>query len=204
MAKYKVEYNPGDDTVVKTLTFMGKDYAEVWKENNTRREGNLEEQVKNDFPKISSAGFEAVHWITLFDDDTVLDALHELIECELEHVEHMKLNSRAIPMVLFSGAHSRNGVEFKNATVEMSEGAFRDFKCDTIFEIRWKDNEFYIYRTRNSERPLFSTQVCDSITDYSKAVCRVKELALEVVDGHRNLMACCYYDGYAFGSFSSR
>lgn len=35
MAKYKVEYDLENDKVTKTLTFMGKEYSEVWTEENS-------------------------------------------------------------------------------------------------------------------------------------------------------------------------
>lgn len=82
MAKYKVEYDSEKDIVTKTLTFMGKEYSEVWIEENSCCQCGLDVVVDNEFNDLPEEVFEAVENITYSDDDEVMEYLETLTAYE--------------------------------------------------------------------------------------------------------------------------
>ena len=82
MAKFKVEYDPAEDKVTKTLTLMGKEYSEVWKENNFFCACGLDALVDNEFHDLPEEVFEAVENITYSDDDEIMECLETLTDYE--------------------------------------------------------------------------------------------------------------------------
>lgn len=91
MAKYKVEYNMKEDKVTKTLTFMGKEYSEVWTEENSHCKCALEGLVDNDFRDLPEEVFEAVENITFSDDDEIVEYLQTLTDYERSQLK-LKFN----------------------------------------------------------------------------------------------------------------
>lgn len=82
MAKYKVEYDSENDIVTKTLTFMGKEYSEVWTEENTYCQCGLDALVDNEFNDLPEEVFEAVENITYSNDDERMEYLETLTAYE--------------------------------------------------------------------------------------------------------------------------
>lgn len=83
MAKYKVEYDYEKDKVTKTLTFMGKEYSEVWTNENSSCKRGLETLVEKDHKGLPRNVAEAVENITYADDDDVMEHLETLSDYEL-------------------------------------------------------------------------------------------------------------------------
>lgn len=86
MAKYKIEYDPVEDKVTKTLTFMGKEYQEVWREENTCCEHPLDMLVEKDYPEIPDECVAAVEDITYAEDDEIMEYLEILTNYEQNQI----------------------------------------------------------------------------------------------------------------------
>lgn len=84
MAKYKVEYDLAADKVTKTLSFMGKDYTEIWTDNNTCCEKSMDLDIDEDHPDLPAAVMEAACSITVEDESEIMDLLQTLADYEEE------------------------------------------------------------------------------------------------------------------------
>lgn len=82
MAEYKVKYDLEEDEVTKTLTFMGKEYQEVWTEENSRCKCALSALVNDEFNDLPEDVVEAVENITYSDDDEIMECLETLTTYE--------------------------------------------------------------------------------------------------------------------------
>lgn len=82
MAKYKVEYDLERDKVTRTLTFMGKEYSEVWTEGNSYCQCGLVALVDNEFCDLPEYVAGAVGNITYAADDEVMEYLETLTDYE--------------------------------------------------------------------------------------------------------------------------
>ena len=82
MAKYKVEYDLAADKVTKTLSFMGKDYTEIWTEGGTCCKHGIEEDIKIDYPDLPAEALEAACNITLECESEIMDLLNTLTDYE--------------------------------------------------------------------------------------------------------------------------
>lgn len=80
MAKFNVEYDFEKDKVTKTLTFMGKEYSEVWTDKNSCCEQGLEALM--DHKNLPENVKEAIEIITYLDDDDVMECLKTLSDYE--------------------------------------------------------------------------------------------------------------------------
>lgn len=78
MAKYKVEYDLEQDKVTRTLTFMGKEYSEVWTEENSYCQCGLVALVDNEFCDLPEYVVEAIENIACASDDEVMEYLETL------------------------------------------------------------------------------------------------------------------------------
>lgn len=85
MAKYKVEYDREKDKVTKTLTFMGKEYSEVWTNRNSSCKQGLETSVEKDHKDLPENVAEAVEDITYADDGDIMKCLDTLSYYEQSH-----------------------------------------------------------------------------------------------------------------------
>nr|DAR29964.1 MAG TPA: hypothetical protein [Caudoviricetes sp.] len=82
MAEYKVVVDPVSDTIIKTLSFNGKEYTELWVENNTHCDCVLEALVERDYPNMDIHIWNLIEEITSMDEGELLEALGELTEYE--------------------------------------------------------------------------------------------------------------------------
>ena len=76
MAKYKVEIE--GDTITKTLTFMGKEFTEIWVEDGTCCSSCIEEEVMAAFPDLLDEHVKTIEQLTCMDEDEVLEAIVDL------------------------------------------------------------------------------------------------------------------------------
>ena len=88
MAKYKVEYDLEGDKVTKTLTFMGKEYSEVWKENASFCACGLEGPIEDEYPDLPEDVSEAIRNIGIgfSGDDEIMEYLETLTTYEHSQV----------------------------------------------------------------------------------------------------------------------
>lgn len=82
MAKFTKVVDGVTEEVTNTLNFMGKDYSEVWKENNTYCDCCILVQVEKDYPDLPEEESGIIDGIDCLDEDELLDSLTYLTEYE--------------------------------------------------------------------------------------------------------------------------
>lgn len=82
MAKFTKTVDGVTGEITNTLNFMGKDFTEVWKENNTFCDCGIEALVSKAFPDFNEEDCDSIQEITCLDEDELLMALAELTEYE--------------------------------------------------------------------------------------------------------------------------
>lgn len=83
MAKYIVEYD--NENIVKTLSFSGKDYTEIWEEDGTYCECGIEALVSVDYPNLAEENEEVASAIEMLSDsseDEILGFMQVLTDFE--------------------------------------------------------------------------------------------------------------------------
>lgn len=74
MASYKMEIKDG--ILSKTLIFMGHEFTEVWKEDNTHCRDSIERKVAETFPELEESVKEIIE-----DADAVFADACDIYEC---------------------------------------------------------------------------------------------------------------------------
>lgn len=84
MARFKAEWDPTEAKMVKTLTFMDKEYREIWKEKKgvLSCACGIEKSVDRDYPDLPDEVKEAVEKLLDGNEYEVMDNLSILGEYE--------------------------------------------------------------------------------------------------------------------------
>lgn len=87
MAKFNISFDVTKDAVVKTLTFAGREFEEVWTDNGCSCQNPITEKLKTthlDIPEYIIGQIEEATCIFALDAEEVMSMLHELQEYEVE------------------------------------------------------------------------------------------------------------------------
>lgn len=76
MAKYKMEIE--EDKITKTLTFLGKEFTEVWEEEGRICPVTIEAEALEAFPDLDEEYITIIEGIDCMSEDEVMEAVQTL------------------------------------------------------------------------------------------------------------------------------
>lgn len=90
MALFKIEYDSEKDKVVKTLTFRGKEYIEVYKNQGTSCDCSIEYQIHKAYLKLDNVTTEIIETVvnkTAQCDIRLMELVEELSKLEKSEIQ---------------------------------------------------------------------------------------------------------------------
>lgn len=90
MAKYKMEIS--QNKIVKTFSFLGKEFIEVWGEieGSWGSKTFIEQDVIDTFPFLDPDITDIIEELTSFDEDEMMDAITELTKYENDNITQIQ------------------------------------------------------------------------------------------------------------------